>query len=129
MPIPPEHLEANQDALLAIVGTFPADGEYRLYTEDPTETGVELTATGGYAPVSAASVSWAAVSGQPAVSATATFTASGAWAEVAEWWGLHDADDALRAYGPLDEPADVEAAGSVPLELLGYFDSEDEVLD
>ena len=132
MPISPEHITANQDALLALVGTFPSDGEYRLYDEDPTATGVELSATGGYAPEPASGVSWAVVSGEPAVAAEATFTASGAWAEVPQWWGLHDADDALRAYGPIEgdeSERSVEAAGSVPLELRAYFDTTDEVLD
>ena len=132
MPISPEHITANQDALMALVGTFADADEYRLYDEDPTETGVELSATGGYAPVAEASVTWAVVSGEPAVGATATFTASGAWAEVPQWWGLHDADDALRAYGPLEgdeAERSVEAAGSVPLELRAYFDTTDEVLD
>ena len=37
MPYAPLHITAQQDGLMAEVDTWPTDGEYRLYTGDPTE--------------------------------------------------------------------------------------------
>ncbi|MGZ5410430.1 MAG: hypothetical protein ACXWDJ_10590, partial [Aeromicrobium sp.] len=55
---------ASDDALDAVVATFPDDGTYRLYSDVPA-TGTELASDGGYAPAAHGSADWAAAaSGQ-----------------------------------------------------------------
>lgn len=117
----PLDVEAQQDALLAEVATFDAAWEYVLFDDDPAEGGVELGAAGGYAPVSAAGVSWAVVVDEPAVEADVEFTHSGGgWSGVAQWWGLRRPDDSLPFTEPLSELVDVNdetPAGAVTVRL------------
>lgn len=129
MPYATEHVEAQQDGLLAEVGTWPADGEYRLYNGDPTDGGVELVEENGYAHVSAASVTWAAVASEGAIEADFAWTATDAWDEVGEFWGFHDSDGSLRFYEELVNGAvRADAAGAVTatFKLTYAFDFAEE---
>lgn len=121
MPYAPEHITAQQDGLMAEVGTWPADGTYRLYTGDPTQDGVELTVEAGYVHLAGSAATWAVDAGEPSITATLAYTATAAWSDVADFWGLHDSDGALRFYEALPEPFDVEAAGSASTTITIFY--------
>ena len=121
----PLDVEAQQDGLLAEVGTFDPTWEYVLFDDDPAEGGMELASGGGYVAQSAAGVSWAVEVGEPAVTADVDFTHSGGgWSGVAQWWGLRRPDASVPFAEPLSELVDVNdetPAGTVTVSLvLGY---------
>ena len=106
---------AAQDAALdAVVGTFPDDGTYRLFTGIPTDGG-ELSGDGGYSPADHSTADWAAASGG-VVATTAPVslgTSTDAYADTAFYWAICDSAGAVVYWDELTSPISVTASGTV----------------
>jgi hypothetical protein len=105
---------AADAALDALVASFPTDATFRLYTARPTTGGTELPDDGGYEPVPASYAPWAAADGgQVTTSTPVSYGAStGAYGDVATYWGIADASGAVLYYDELADPIDVSDAGT-----------------
>lgn len=125
-----------QDAALdAVVASWPSSGAtYRLFASDPTlattPADVELTATGGYAPVAFSPSGWAAASGgSKTVTTPVSFgTSTGAYSDTAPYWGIVDGSG-LLVYSddlPNDQLVSVGGTGTaVTIAPAIYFQAAD----
>jgi hypothetical protein len=107
-------------ALDAVVDSWPATGAaYHLYSSNPQLqadiTDVELTSDGGYAAVTFDPADWAAAStGGKTTTADVSFgTSTGAYSDVAPYWGIVDSGGLLVFSDDLPDPIEVTASGTV----------------
>lgn len=118
---------AQNAALDAVVGTFPATGAtYRLYTDVPA-LATELASAGGYAPVAFVPAGWAAaVDGAKSTTAAVSFgTSTDAWSDVATYWAIADAAGNPLYFDLLPEQIAVGASGTaVSFQPALYFRNE-----
>lgn len=109
-------------ALDAVIASWPTTATYRLFTGDPTLGGVELAATGGYAPATFSPSDWT-TSG---VSSTATIsfgTSTAAYADTATYWALVDTSGAIVYYDDLTPEVDIPDFGyDVTISPSLFFD-------
>lgn len=96
----------------------PATFELALFAGDPSTTGTELAATGGYARVSVTNngTNFPAPSDGQLTGALQTFpTSSAAWSAVATHWALIDAaTDEVWDADALEQEIEVNASGVTP---------------
>jgi hypothetical protein len=124
----PLNITAQQNGLLGDVGSWAADDEHALYTDDPYEGGTELTSTGGYTRQVGA-LTWTADVGEPSISAEIDFTHSGGgYSDVANYWVVFESDGTtIRWRKPLPTPVNVTAdtgAGTVTVGVTLNYGSE-----
>lgn len=86
-----------------------ASDTLHLFTGDPNQGGVELAATGGYAPITITNNggNWPAAANGEKVGAVQTYTSTGAWSDLATHWALKNT--VTGKWGP---------AGELPDEVL-----------
>lgn len=115
MPLGDAYVDA---ALDAVVDSWPSSGAtYRLYASDPTlattPSDVELAATGGYAPAAFSPSNWApSADDSKATTAPVSFgTSTGAYSDLATYWGVVDSGGSLVYSDELTQSINVSAAG------------------
>ena len=112
------------DALLGSsrAASMPATVLVHLYTDDPSDGGVELDSTGGYAALSVANndTNFPPADGGGKTSADFSWTFTAAASDIALWGVVSDGTD-LIVGGPLPDPINVTGAGTVTASLSLSF--------
>lgn len=95
---------------------MPATYHVHLYTDDPRNGGVELTATGGYAALAVANSSANFPDPDAAAELTTAefqWTATAAWSDVATWAQISDGAGVLYDGAPLPARINVTQADTI----------------